>query len=213
MVSISCSYASFNFLFSGACLFLTHIYPPSLYSSPFFSTFPHTRRYYSHTTYYHAVEQQRTAPQMDSLSQPNQLAANANQDRKANQNRNVIDEINQSFKERISKSRSPYDYDHVFALVLCWEYSDHDGFETEAEQMHRLFAETFGYESKLLQIPNDLPTQFVKVAILNLIVQNKDPNTLFIIYYGGHGERAQERDVFGKLRTKCVWSGLVKLLL
>jgi hypothetical protein len=144
---------------------------------------------------------------MDSLAQPNQLAANTSQDR------NVIDEINQSFKESIPKPRSPYDYDHVFALVFCWEYSDQDGFETEAEQMHRLFAETFGYESKLLRIPNDFPSQFVKAALLNLIIQNTDPNTLFIIYYGGHGERVQERDESGELRTMCVWSGLVTLIL
>jgi hypothetical protein len=81
------------------------------------------------------------------------------------------------------------DYESIAVFVTYWEISDNPNFRTEAIEVENFFTTTFKYTVKVFPIPNEQPDLVLESDLMTLLVQlTKSPNSLLIIYYGGHGD-------------------------
>lgn len=108
-------------------------------------------------------------------------------------------ELNKSLEDRFRRST---DYESVAVLIIYWKDCTDKGYKTEALEVGRLFGKDFGYSVEYYEIPtNDTCELELDTRINRLLVENRKPETLLIIHYGGHGN---PDDDAGKER-ESVW--------
>lgn len=85
-------------------------------------------------------------------------------------------------------------YDDVVAVILYWETpaAGLDKLVEKAKELGDLFKETFKFDVKMLPIPRDdlRPARIISAIEDELHKVRKNPNSLFILYYGGHASWA-----------------------
>jgi len=108
--------------------------------------------------------------------------------------------------ERVT-SRWPtrdHPYSKVSVLLLSWK-DDDLGVRREVNQLRSLFADTFNYDVDEWQLPSG-PRCYL--ALLNRLdeftLDNGGPDTLIIIYYGGHAYQSAKRASFGPIWVSYV---------
>ena len=95
------------------------------------------------------------------------------------------------------KYRNLSTYTKVKVLLLCWKYSNFDT-QQEVDDLKATFEIKFNYhvEIKYLDIEKRLQVR-VNSIVAAFVDDHDGPNTLFIVYYAGHGKPGEEE--FGDL--------------
>lgn len=104
--------------------------------------------------------------------------------------------------------QNPSRYDKVEVLLLCWKVSDLDT-TYEVEDLRKVFEEDFGYHTTTMYLnansKKKLQTHLNR-HVAKFVDDYNDPNTLIIVYYGGHGGPG---DFLGELELIgyifCIW--------
>lgn len=94
-------------------------------------------------------------------------------------------ELNKSLDGRFKRST---DYESVAVLLIYWKGCTDRGYKEEAQQVGQLFRDDFGYSVEYYEIPAaDTCELDLDTRINTFLVDNRRPETLLIIHYGGHG--------------------------
>ena len=97
----------------------------------------------------------------------------------------------------LSKRRS---FTKVVAVITYWETATGLSYlRTQADELGRLFKESFMFEVLIYKIPdNHTDHEFITKIGAELLKVANDPNSLFILYYGGHA-------TFDRLDNMRLW--------
>ena len=87
-------------------------------------------------------------------------------------------------------------YDKVEALLLCWndECSDLPNTKEEVERLQSVFERDFQYNTKIEYLDSNVaakPQVKLNRLVADFVDDHDGPNTLLIVYYGGHGKPGQ----------------------
>lgn len=104
--------------------------------------------------------------------------------------------------------QNPSRYDKVEVLLLSWKVSDLDTTK-EVKDLRKVFEEDFGYHTTTMYLnansEKKLQTHLNR-HVARFVDDYNDPNTLIIVYYGGHGGPG---DFLGDLELIgyifCIW--------
>ena len=104
--------------------------------------------------------------------------------------------------------QNPSRYDKVEVLLLSWKVSDLDT-TNEVKDLRKVFEEDFGYHTTTMYLnansKKKLQTHLNR-HVAKFVDDYNDPNTLIIVYYGGHGGPG---DFLGDLELIgyifCIW--------
>ncbi|MCJ1246796.1 hypothetical protein MMC30_004005 [Trapelia coarctata] len=100
--------------------------------------------------------------------------------------------------------KNPSTYRKVEVLMLCWaENSDDLATKREVEELKVVFEDQFHYHARIDYLDNHSSTKLqlqVNAIVAGFAKEHDGPNTLFIVYYAGHGKPG---DTHGQL----VWHG------
>lgn len=87
-------------------------------------------------------------------------------------------------------------YAHVFVLLLSWHPECDDmAVEEEVKRLKDVFENKYNYEVQSFRIDSrerSLPQAQANLAVANFVNQNDQDDTLFIIYYAGHGSPGKD---------------------
>ena len=117
-----------------------------------------------------------------------------------------LEEAINTTNERVTSRWATRDhpYSKVSVLLLSWK-DDDLGVRSEVNQLRSLFADTFNYDVDEWQLPSG-PTCYL--ALLNKLgeftSENGGPDTLIIIYYGGHAYQSAKRASYGPIWVSYV---------
>ncbi|KAI0411724.1 hypothetical protein F5X98DRAFT_42481 [Xylaria grammica] len=104
----------------------------------------------------------------------------------------VLDYQNQVATELgLYKPRRLQRYANVNVLLLTWADADLH-FATEANQLAKMFRESFGYRTLPYQIPSEDPQRQLNLHVAQFIASYGRDDNLIIVYYGGHGSQGGE---------------------
>jgi len=78
-------------------------------------------------------------------------------------------------------------YSSANALLLYWEENDL-GFEAENDEFAKFLASECGFNTVRFPIPSERPEQALQKALSDFVFEKALPNSLAMIYYGGHGD-------------------------
>jgi hypothetical protein len=123
------------------------------------------------------------------------------------------DRINQQLKVFENLNR----YSYVKVLIVYWEHGDHPGFQTEGNDLSRIFQGIFNYDVETFAIPSVSSQLRLDSHMSGVLLKAEDEarNTgglsLLIIYYGGHGDRNDDQHKGEERRS--VWAAYVYSLL
>ncbi|KAL8678376.1 MAG: hypothetical protein Q9224_003984 [Gallowayella concinna] len=125
--------------------------------------------------------------------------------------------------------QNPSLYVKVEVLMLCWAVSDMDT-AGEMNDLKTVFEKDFGYHvtTQRLNAKQEKPLQVqLNVMVAKFVYDHGGPNTLFIVYYAGHGRPGKyldhlelagqtspndRRDIALRERNKVVWNKTEDLL-
>ena len=98
------------------------------------------------------------------------------------------------------KYKNSSTYQKVEALLLCWaEDSDDLTTKDEVQRLKTIFEDRFNYSCRIEPIDNTMPQKLqvhINAVVAAFVKDHDGPNTLFIVYYAGHGKPG---DRFGEL--------------
>jgi hypothetical protein len=94
-------------------------------------------------------------------------------------------------------SRSPYSA--VEVLMVCWKDSAQKQFKEQLKSLAKVLS-AYNFHVMEYEIESKRPQQTFSARLLSFLDHDK-PNTLLIIYYGGHGLNNKDKD--------CIWLRLV----
>ncbi|KAJ8120210.1 hypothetical protein ONZ43_g3023 [Nemania bipapillata] len=78
-------------------------------------------------------------------------------------------------------------YQRVFVLLIQWENHDFkDDFQESIDKYYKMFTELYNYNVRIFKIPSRKPNLAV-AKVLAELAENDASDTLFIIWYDGHG--------------------------
>ena len=104
--------------------------------------------------------------------------------------------------------QNPSRYDKVEVLLLCWQVSDIDTTK-EVEDLREVFEEYFGYHARTEYLDakwNENLQVNLNRVVANFVGDYNDPNTLLIVYYGGHGVPGEFLDELELIAyIFCIW--------
>ena len=103
---------------------------------------------------------------------------------------NLRDRLNQTLNEKISRS---HEYSAANVLLLYWQDADNSGFKQEADELGTTFRADFRYTVHHYAIQSEKSYLRLKSTISTFLVDHGGPDTLLIIYYGGHGDENNNR--------------------
>jgi transposase len=92
------------------------------------------------------------------------------------------------------------DYDSVTVLVIYWKECSTNGFKDEGAKIGRLFSGDFRYNVEYFEIPSTDCQLALDVRLNELLMANRQGDTLLIIHYGGHGDDDDEH------KRQSVWA-------
>ena len=98
-------------------------------------------------------------------------------------------------------SRGRPQYKAVFVLLLIWG-DDNLGVIDEILELKQVFQEDYGFDTEVWSIPSFQPQTLLVKKIGELVRLCNSSETLFIIYYGGHGTKDEET-------CQAVWTSSV----
>ncbi|KAL9617046.1 MAG: hypothetical protein Q9160_008119 [Pyrenula sp. 1 TL-2023] len=99
----------------------------------------------------------------------------------------VIQELNTSFRNAVSRRREGYRGSHV--LIISWAEADDPKIPDEVQNVHNLFEQKLGYNVIRYQIPSERPAPNLQLVLANLVTECPNAKeSLIIIYYAGHGD-------------------------
>ena len=98
-------------------------------------------------------------------------------------------------------------YQQVYVLIVYWKESDDEGFKREAVELGELFASQFRYTTFAFPIPTQESYSALKERILHYIRTCGSPDSLLIVYYGGHGDEDDDPAKSGNRQS--VWAAYV----
>ncbi|KAH7395495.1 hypothetical protein BKA64DRAFT_60605 [Cadophora sp. MPI-SDFR-AT-0126] len=86
-------------------------------------------------------------------------------------------------------------YSNVYVLLLCWEDEDPKlPVSIEVRDLHNVFESLYGFEVEVWKIPSHSSHNEVNRKVLDFVSLGGDSkDDLKIVYYGGHGELAYNR--------------------
>ncbi|KKA26762.1 hypothetical protein TD95_001703 [Thielaviopsis punctulata] len=84
-----------------------------------------------------------------------------------------------------NKGRSTQRYTKVHALLLHWR-SDDLFVLPELEDLEKCLKHDYAFDTSIFPIPNENPHLDLMLRIGQLIKDHESPDTLFVVYYGGH---------------------------
>jgi hypothetical protein len=96
-----------------------------------------------------------------------------------------VNRLKHAYEHRWTTRKTPYK--KVFALLVRWEEDDLV-LKTEIKDLGRMFRDTYHFDTQTWLIPSGkqrYSALFQKV--LSFLTENDGDETLFILYYGGHG--------------------------
>ena len=107
-----------------------------------------------------------------------------------------------------SRYQSPPRYDKVEVLLLCWKVSDIDTTK-EIKDLREVFEVYFGYHATTEYLDanwNENLQVYLNRLVANFVHDYNDPNTLLIVYYGGHGVPGEFLDELEFIAyIFCIW--------
>lgn len=98
---------------------------------------------------------------------------------------------------RSSFQSDEYPYLYAHALLVCWESAD-KRFHTELKDLDRTFREDLNFVTHLFNIPNDESLPVLTRKLLDFL-EYDGPETLLVLYYGGHGSSNSDNDLIWRL--------------
>lgn len=81
-----------------------------------------------------------------------------------------------------------YRYKRVYVLMLSWADDDLNT-EEEIKPLHDVLSSKYNYRVRKLKIPSKDSEDFLENCLIELSPVLNNPEVLFILYYGGHGDR------------------------
>jgi hypothetical protein len=79
-------------------------------------------------------------------------------------------------------------YSGVYVLLMSWGDADDLGVSSELDLVQEVFEERYDFNVERFVIPDKKQCwNYTSRAINNFQIDHSDPNSLYIIYYGGHG--------------------------
>jgi hypothetical protein len=89
-------------------------------------------------------------------------------------------------------------YTSVHVLLLRWK-DDDLGVAEEADQLAKVFSDSYHFEVTTGLIPSDSPSRWLSRKILNFVeLEDDSRQTLKIVWYGGHSYISDS--------NQCMWS-------
>lgn len=113
--------------------------------------------------------------------------------------------LNKGFQKKLANP-----YNSVSVLCIYWNDNDDDKFKEEASDMAKLFSEDFYFKTEIYAIPSrgadDNCTNAITERISKFLnEEGHGPQSLLILYYGGHGDI--NRTAYGfNGESKLVWA-------
>lgn len=77
-------------------------------------------------------------------------------------------------------------YSAVYVLLLSWKHDDL-GVETDIQKLNVVFGEAYGFLVQRFLIPNEDPDEALAEVLKGFVQRYQSPQSLLIVYYGGHG--------------------------
>ena len=87
-------------------------------------------------------------------------------------------------------------YKRVGVLFLTWEEDDMQCKETEVDSLNKVFADKFNFETDYFQIPSERWQTGLMRKVHDFMWNYDSPDSLAIMYYGGHGYLGKETNEF-----------------
>jgi hypothetical protein len=81
-------------------------------------------------------------------------------------------------------------YKEVHVLLIYWKDSDIGGMEQEVDGIENVFRDKYHYTTARCELPSDSAkgAEFaLEERLLSFRKNHTEPNSLFVIYYNGHG--------------------------
>lgn len=83
-------------------------------------------------------------------------------------------------------SQIKHPYSAVYVLLLSWK-DDDLGVDTEIRKLEVVFGDAYGFFVQRFLIPNEEPDEALAEVLKDFVQRYKSPQSLLIVYYGGHG--------------------------
>lgn len=99
------------------------------------------------------------------------------------------EELNKSLEGRFKRTT---EYNLVAVLVIYWKKCKDQGYKTEACAIGDLFEKDFGYSVQYYEITSADSELELDARINSHLRAYRNPETLLIIHYGGHGNADDE---------------------
>ncbi len=94
------------------------------------------------------------------------------------------------------KYKTSSTYTKVEVLFLCWEHSCNDlTTQDEVDRLKAIFENRFNYHVEVRHLDTTIEQRLqvrVNAIVANFVGEHDGPNTLFIVYYAGHGRPGGE---------------------
>ena len=108
------------------------------------------------------------------------------------------------------KYRKSSNYDKVEALLLCWkeECNDLENTEEEVTRLKLVLENKFRYHATIEHLDSNVEGRLqvkLNYLVARFVEAHDGPNTLLIVYYGGHGKPGQlqgELQLLGSVKKK-----------
>lgn len=99
--------------------------------------------------------------------------------------------------DRSSFQPDEYPYLYAHAFLVCWESAD-KRFHNELNDLDRTFREDLNFATHLFKIPERESLPALTKELLKFF-ENDGPETLLVLYYGGHGSSNSDNDLIWRL--------------
>ena len=99
------------------------------------------------------------------------------------------------------------DYDHAKVLAIHWQDTGSELYEGEAIKLTEFFTTRLGFKTEIFRIPSLNSFASLKMKIENFLLPQGGERSLYVIHYGGHGDRDYED--YESRRRRSVWAACV----
>ena len=99
------------------------------------------------------------------------------------------------------------DYDYAKVLAIHWEDTGSENYEEEAIKLTEFFETRLGFKTDIFRIPSLNSSASLKERIEDFLLYQGGERALYVIHYGGHGDRDYEDHE--NRRRRSVWAACV----
>ncbi len=99
------------------------------------------------------------------------------------------------------------DYDYAKVLAIHWRDTGPENYEEEAIKLTEFFETRLGFKTDIFGIPSVNSSAFLKMRIESFLLPQGGERALYVIHYGGHGDRDYEDHE--NRRRRSVWAACV----